>query len=188
MKKNLGAKICLYPTTTTVVGATVNGKPNFITIAWVGIVTFKTISLGMSKKHYSNTGIKENKTFSVNIPSEDLMVKTDYCGLVSGEDVDKSGLFDIFYGELKTAPMIKECPINMECKLVKTVDFPKHDVFMGEIVAAYCDEEILSGDSGEIIDIEKLKPLLFEMHSVHYWKLGNKIAKCWNVGKDYQQK
>jgi len=141
----------------------------------------------MNKKHYTNVGIKENKTFSVNIPSEDLVVKTDYCGLVSGDEVDKSSLFDIFYGELKTAPMINECPINMECKLVKIVDFPNHDVFMGEIVAAYCDEEILTGESGEIIDVAKLKPLLFEMHSIHYWRLGEKIAKCWNVGKLLQK-
>jgi flavin reductase (DIM6/NTAB) family NADH-FMN oxidoreductase RutF len=184
MKKRLGAKNCLYPTLTVLVGAMVNEKPNFITIAHVGIMTMNAISLGINKKHFTNAGIKKNNAFSVNIPSENLIKETDYCGIVSGKDVDKSSLFDIFYGELKTAPMITECPINMECRLVKTVDFPSHDVFVGEVVATYCNEEILTEG---LVDIAKLKPLLFEMHSIHYWSLGERLAKCWNIGKELKE-
>jgi len=180
MKKKLGAKNCLYPSLTTIVGAMVNGKPNFLTIAHVGIMTMKEISLGINKKHYTNAGIKANKTFSVNIPSENLIKEADYCGIVSGRDVDKSVLFDVFYGELQTAPMIQECPINMECRLLKTVDFPDHDVFIGEPVATYCDEAAYTDG---LIDIAKLKPLLFEMHSVHYYSIGQRLGKCWNIGK-----
>jgi flavin reductase (DIM6/NTAB) family NADH-FMN oxidoreductase RutF len=44
---------------------------------------------------------------------------TDYCGIVSGKNNDKSRIFDLFYGKLKTIPMIKDCPLNMECKLVE---------------------------------------------------------------------
>ncbi len=180
MKKKLGAKNCLYPSLTTIVGAMVNGKPNFLTIAHVGIMTMKEISLGINKKHYTNAGIKANKTFSVNIPSENLIKETDYCGTVSGKDEDKSKLFEIFYGELQTAPMIKECAINMECRLIKIIDFSSHDVFIGEPVATYCDEEILTDG---LIDITKLKPLLFEMHTVHYYSIGKQLGKCWNIGK-----
>ena len=46
-----------------------------------------------------------------------MMEKTDFCGLVSGRDIDKAALFDVFYGELKTAPMITECPLSLECRL-----------------------------------------------------------------------
>ena len=49
----------------------------------------------------------------------DLLEKNDYCGLVSGEKTDKSHVFDVFYGSLKTAPMIKECPVNLECQLIQ---------------------------------------------------------------------
>jgi flavin reductase (DIM6/NTAB) family NADH-FMN oxidoreductase RutF len=184
MKKKLGAKNCLYPSLTIIVGAMVNGKPNFITIAHVGIMTMKQISLGVSKKHYSNAGIKTNKTFSVNIPSEKLIKETDYCGIISGRDADKSKLFEVFYGELQTAPMIKECAINMECRLIRTIDFSDHDVFIGEPVETYCEETILTD---EIIDITKLKPLLFEMHTSHYFSIGQPLGKCWNIGKTLQK-
>ena len=103
MKVELGVNSCLYPMPTTLVGANVNGKPNYITIAHVGIMALGAyISLSMNKQHYTNAGIKENGTFSVNIPSVELVKKTDYCGLVSGKDVDKAELFQSFYGKLET--------------------------------------------------------------------------------------
>ena len=83
---------------TTLVGANVNGKPNFITIAHVGIMDLGSISVGMAKVHYTNVGIKENGTFSVNIPSIELVKETDYCGIISGKNADKAGLFEIFFG------------------------------------------------------------------------------------------
>jgi len=95
------------------VGALVNTKPNYITIAHVGIMDLGSISLGMNKVHYINVGIKENGTFSVNIPSVHMVKQIDYCGLVSGRNFNKATLFKTFYGTLKTAPMIEECPINM---------------------------------------------------------------------------
>ena len=143
-KINLGAKNCLFPSLTTLVGANVGGAPNYITIAYVGIMDHGSISLSMNKVHYTNAGIKENGTFSVNIPSVEMVIKTDYFGLVSGKRVDKAKLVQTFYGELETAPMIEQCPINMECRLRQTVDFPKHDVFIGEIVATCCDESVLT--------------------------------------------
>lgn len=140
MKIELGAQNCLYPMPTTLVGATVEGGPNFITIAHVGIMDLGSVSPGMAKAHYTNAGIKENGTFSINLPSADMVKETDYCGLVSGKHVDKAQLFHVFYGNLKTAPMIAECPISTECRHIKVVDFPKHDVFIGEIVTTYAED------------------------------------------------
>jgi flavin reductase (DIM6/NTAB) family NADH-FMN oxidoreductase RutF len=181
MKIEIGPKNCLYPLPTTLIGALVNGKPNYITIAHVGIMDLGSVSLGMNKNHYTNRGIKENGTFSINIPSVKMVKKTDYCGLVSGEIEDKAMLFKTFYGKLKTAPMIEECEVNMECQLIKTVDFPNHDVFVGKIVATFCNEEVLSEGS---VDFGKVQPLLFIMNDRSYWSLGKKVAKAWDVGKD----
>jgi flavin reductase (DIM6/NTAB) family NADH-FMN oxidoreductase RutF len=180
MKEQLGGLNALYPTPTTLVGATVNGKPNFIAIAHIGIMTRNHISLSMGKRHYTNAGIKENKTFSVCLPSEDLVVETDYCGIMTGKNTDKAILFDVFYGELKTAPMIQECKICMECRLERIVDFPNNDVFIGEIVQTFVDESILSEKN---VDVSKVKPLLFDMNSKKYWALGGEIATCWNIGR-----
>jgi flavin reductase (DIM6/NTAB) family NADH-FMN oxidoreductase RutF len=185
MKTEVGAKNCLYPMPTTLAGALVNGKPNYITIAHVGIMDPGTVSLSMSKAHYTNAGIKENGTFSVNIPSVKIVKETDYCGLISGKNVDKASLFKTFYGKLKTASMIEECPINMECRLIKTVDFPNHDVFMGQIIATYCDEAILTDG---IVDFSKAQPILFVMDDRSYWMLDHKFAKAWNIGQELKTK
>lgn len=185
MKEKLGNVNALYPTPTTLVGAMVNGKPNFITIAHIGIMTHTYISLGMGKIHYTNAGIKENKTFSVCLPSEDIVVETDYYGIMTGKKTDKSALFDIFYGELKTAPMIQQCKVCMECRLDRIIDFETHDVFVGEIVETYADGSVLADGK---VDISKLKPLLFDMSSKKYWSLGGEVANCWNIGKQLKNK
>ena len=109
------------------------------------------------------------------------MKETDYCGIVSGKMTDKAALFDLFYGDLKTAPMIDQYPVCMECRLERTADFTTQDVFVGEIVATYAQKEVLMADGN--IDISKVKPLLFDMNSKRYWSLGKAVGNCWNVGK-----
>jgi flavin reductase (DIM6/NTAB) family NADH-FMN oxidoreductase RutF len=188
MKKKLDGINVLYPTPTTIVGAIVEGRPNFVTIAHIGIVNHAKpylISISLNKRHYTNAGIKENKVFSVNLPSKDLVVETDYIGLVSGKNIDKSGVFELFNGKLENAPMIKDCPLNMECKLYDTYDTATHDLFIGEIVETYADESVLSNEK---VDIARVKPLLFDMSSAKYWSLGEAVAGCWNIGKKMKQK
>jgi flavin reductase (DIM6/NTAB) family NADH-FMN oxidoreductase RutF len=180
MKVKLGVKNCLYPMPTVLVGAVVDGKPNFATIAHVGIMEIASVSLGMNKEHFTNKGIKENKTFSINIPSAKMVVETDYCGLNSGRNEDKTKLFKTFYGVLRTAPMIEECAINMECELVKTVDFPRHDVFVGRIAETYCDESVITEG---VVDVSKVQPILFVMNDRSYWSIGSKIGKAWSIGE-----
>nr|MDO8082100.1 flavin reductase family protein [Candidatus Freyarchaeota archaeon] len=186
-KKEIGAKNYLYPMPATLVGANVGGKPNYLTVAFCGIANLNppVISVSLNKTHYTNPGIKENKTFSVNIPSAEMVKITDYCGLVSGSKVDKSKLFETFYGKLKTAPMIKECPLNLECKLVQTLEFSVDEVFMGEIVAAYSEERYLTNG---LPDIKKINPMVFSMHDNNYWKVGELVGRAWNIGKKFKPK
>jgi flavin reductase (DIM6/NTAB) family NADH-FMN oxidoreductase RutF len=141
----------------------------------------ESVSLGMNKRHYTNAGIKANKAFSINIPSSAMVKETDYCGLVSGKNVHKADLFKTFYGKLKTSPMIDQCSLNMECELVKTVDFPNHDIFIGKITNTYCDEAVLT--DGEV-NFGKVQPILFVMNDQSYYGLGKKFAKAWSIGKE----
>lgn len=188
MKRTLGARMALYPMPVTLVGANIGGKPNYMTVAHVGIMDLGRVSLGLNKVHHTNRGIKENGTFSVNLPPEGLVKETDYCGLVSGTKRDKASLFETFYGVLETAPMIAECPVNIECKLASTIDMESHEIFIGKIVEVHCDEECLEGDA---IDITRVKPLLFAMGdpghftaSSSYYSLGKRVAPAWEVGKE----
>jgi flavin reductase (DIM6/NTAB) family NADH-FMN oxidoreductase RutF len=184
MKKDLGPANALYPSLTTIVGTVVDGRPNFLAIAHVGIMNHgqpQYLSFGINKSHYSNKGIHEHKEFSVNIPSENLMVETDYVGIVTGKNTDKSNVFELFTGELQYAPIIKGCPVAMECWLQQVVDFPTHEVFVGEVVKTWADEAVLT-DKGKI-DPAKVRPLLFDMGTLSYYGLGPVLGGCWNVGK-----
>lgn len=184
-KNKLGAKNFLYPMPTILVGAMVDGKPNFITIAYCGIVQNvpPMIEITSGKIHYTNAGIKENKTFSVNIPSENMLKVTDYCGLVSGKKTDKSQLFNVFYGELKTAPMIQECPVNLECRLVDVLDYGgTNEIFIGEIIQTYSEENYISNG---VPDITRVKPIIFSMYDGNYWSVGHHLGKAWEAGKEY---
>ena len=100
------------------VGATVNGKPNYIPVGFVNGVNIKPpiVYISLNNKHHTPQGIIENGTFSINIPSANYVIETDYCGLVSGKNADKSNIVTTFYNELKTAPMIEEFPITAECR------------------------------------------------------------------------
>ena len=186
-KAKFQAKNFLYPMPTTLVGTIVNGEPNFITIAHVGILKYPppVISISLHRSHHSNPGIKLNRTFSINIPSMELVEVTDYCGLVSGKNVDKAELFDIFYGDLETAPMIKECPINMELSVIEEKPIDKHEVFIGEVVNSYVDENYLTDG---LPDLGKVRPILFSFIKSDYWEIGKQFAKAWHVGKALKKK
>lgn len=184
-KVDLGAKIAPYPMPVVLVGANVKGKANFLAVAWftaAGISPPK-VAIALNKAHYTNQGIKDNKTFSVNVPSEDMVKAIDYCGLVSGLKGDKSGVFEVFYGKLKTAPMIAECPVSLECSLDKVVDNGGHEMFVGEIVSTFTEEKYLTAGA---VDLKKVKPLLLSMNDALYCGLGEPMAKAWEAGKDYK--
>ncbi|WP_243357932.1 flavin reductase family protein [Fundidesulfovibrio terrae] len=184
MKKDIGPATAMYPSLTTIVGTVVDGRPNFLAVAHVGIMNHgqpQYISVGINKGHYSPRGIHEHGQFSVNIPSEDLMVETDYVGIVTGKNTDKSQVFKLYAGELPHAPLIKQCPVAMECRLHQVVDFEKHEVFIGEIVKTWADESVLT-DKGHV-DPAKVRPLLFDMGTVSYYGIGPALGGCWNVGK-----
>jgi flavin reductase (DIM6/NTAB) family NADH-FMN oxidoreductase RutF len=138
----IGTKNLFLPSPVTLVGALVNNKPNYLAVAWCNIVNNMPpmASISLYRIRYSRAGIEENGTFSINVPSAKQVKDTDYCGIFSGRNVDKSMVFESFYGKLKTAPMIRSCPINMECKLHSTHNIGTHDLYIGEIVEIYVDE------------------------------------------------
>ena len=169
------------------VGAKVQGKPNFQAIAWFNMVDYDPYLIGLSseRSHYTNKGIKENKTFSINIPNSKMTSVTDYCGLYSGAEVDKSKIFNVFYGELQTAPMISNMPINMECKLTQTIKSHHADFFIGEIRGVYIDDEFLINEKP---DLKSIDPLLYEDGLNRYWNLGDLLAKAFEIGKRFKPK
>ncbi len=184
-KTTIGPTTLLYPKPALIIGANVSGKPNFMTVAWAGIANFKPpmLSVAIRRKRYTYRGIEENKTFSVNIPSEDQVIETDFCGLVSGKKRDKVAAcgFTVFYAKLKTAPLIEQCPVNLECRLVQKMEFGTHVLCIGQIEEVHVDENCLTDGKP---DVEKVRPLIFASGVEYaYFRLGKKLAPGFEVGK-----
>jgi len=146
-------------------------KPNIITISWIGIICSEPpmLSISIRKNRFSHQIIKESGEFVVNMTTRKLAEATDICGATSGRDTDKftlTGLTPAPSSRVK-APLIAECPINLECQTRTVLALGSHDMFVAEIVATHVDEEILD-DQGKI-DIEKLDPLVYCTKARQYW-------------------
>ncbi len=181
----------IYPIPITLVGSIVEGKPNFETIGDVGVIGIKPplIYISSGKDHYTNIGIIENEAFSINFPPTSLLAKTDYCGTVSGRDVDKSQLFTVFFGDLKTAPMIQECPVNIECKVIKEFSIKHRQVFIADVIQTYVNKEFITdSERGQrIADMKKLDPIIYALDN-RYYKIGHQIGIGYKESLDVQNK
>ncbi len=173
----------VYPMPMTLVGAVVDGKVNFMAVGWVSRVNFKPPMIAVAiGRHHTYKGIHENLQFSVNVPGKDLLQATDHCGLVSGAKVDKSDVFPVFFGELDHAPMIKSCPVTMECQLVEHLRLPTNELFIGQVHKAYCLEECMVDGKP---DIRRIEPFTLTMPDNNFWLVGEHVGKAWDSGKGY---
>ncbi len=149
-------------------------------VAWASRVNAKPALMSVTiGRHATAPAIKETGEFSINIPSVDLLKETDLLGIVSVTDFDKSSLFDVFYGSLKKAPMIKQCPVTMECRVVQAVELPLDTLFIGDVVEVWSEERFLSDGNP---DVEKVKPFCLTMPDNRYWSVGNVVGRAWHDG------
>ncbi|MFX0016188.1 MAG: flavin reductase family protein [Promethearchaeota archaeon] len=191
MKKvKFGRVPLIYPIPIILAGALVNNKPNFETLGDVGIIGIKPpiVYISSGQDHYTNLGILEHETFSINFPSTTLLTVTDYCGTVSGHDTDKSQLFNIFYGELETAPMIEECPVNLECKVIKEFSILHRQIFVGDVAQVYVTKDFVLETNGrkKITDMTKLDPIIYALDN-RYYRIGEPIGVGYQEGKKIKQ-
>lgn len=171
------------------VGANVNGKPNYMAVGFVGGVNVSpaVVCVSLNKVHHTPKGILENGTFSINIPSADYVIETDYCGLVSGKTTDKSNIFTTFYGELETAPMIEEFPITCECKYIdEKIEFAMDIAYFGEVHQVYMSEDAVSDDKK--LDIAKANPIVYSGLENLYRTVGDSVGQGWSIGRNYKPK
>ena len=184
-KVKLGPGTFVCPKPLFLVGANVDDKPNFMAVAWGGIASERPpmISIAIRHSRYTLKGIKQTGNFSINIPSEDIVVEADYCGIFSGAKVDKVAVcrFDVFYGKLINAPMIDQCPVNLECKLVHTIDLGSHSLLIGEIEETHITESCLTDGKP---DVTKIRPFIYSAgYNNQYQVFGNFIAAAFKAGK-----
>lgn len=152
----------LYPVPAVLVSCGVE-KTNIITLAWVGTVCSDppAVAIGVRPERYSHHLIEESGEFVVNLPRADQVRVVDYCGQVSGREVDKweaCGLTPMPAQKIHT-PLIAECPVALECRVLHQLTIGSHDLFVGEVVAVQADEDVLTNHGH--IDFEKAQPLAY---------------------------
>lgn len=168
----------LYPLPVVLVTCTDKAckRPNIITIAWCGVVCSKPplISISIRPSRHSNKIIKDSGEFGINIPTKSLLAKTDKCGMVSGLTTDKFKAcgFTPFASKKISAPLIKECHVNIECRLKECISLGSHDMFIGEVIFVHADDTVMA--AGGAIDYKKSDPVVYNQGE--YWSLGAKIG------------
>lgn len=179
MDKTKIANIPFGPYITVIAGSMVSGKPNYVTIGAYGVVSEKPVLyISLKNTHYTTGGVIESGYFSVNIPTTDLIEKTDLCGMVSGKSKSKADVYTPFYNENGNAPMIEECPVNYLCKVIQTIPVFDFTMFLGEIVAAYADNGCLENGKP---DAQKVKPTI--MMTANYFDINGKVGAIFQSGK-----
>jgi flavin reductase (DIM6/NTAB) family NADH-FMN oxidoreductase RutF len=185
-KKKMGPQPMLWPHPTTLVGADVDGKPDFAAVAWAGVAasTPPAVSIALQHPRYSLKGIRQNLSFSVNIPSRELVKETDYCGLISGAKTDKVAdcQFNVFYGQTPGAPLIEQCPINLECRVRHILNMGSHALVVGELVETHVSEDCMTEGQP---DISKVKP--FSFVPPNYYAVGEAFADAFSIGKEIKK-
>jgi flavin reductase (DIM6/NTAB) family NADH-FMN oxidoreductase RutF len=181
MKKNIGKFNASFPTPIVVVGAMVDGKPNWFEVAWTGIGDAGVVTLSVTPTHKTCDGIREQKVLSINFLDEALIPRADFVGIVSGAKTDKSGVFAWSAGSLG-APLVDDAPVSMECSLLDIYDANGCYLLICKVEATFAREELL--DAKGKLDYGKYKPILFEP-GFNYVRTGEVIGPCVEPGKAF---
>lgn len=168
----------LAPVPAVLVGTGGNGfANNLITVAWVGIVCSDPamLSISVRPERFSYQALTATREFTVNVPLASQAAVVDWCGVKSGRDVDKFSdqHLTAITGSQVAAPLVMECPLNLECKVKDIIKLGSHDMFLAEIVAVQVSEDFLTA-SGRL-DLERNGGVLGYAHG-HYFNLGECIG------------
>jgi len=173
-KTRVSPATMLYPLPAVMVTVGNIEESNIITIAWTGIINSKPpmTYISVKKSRYSHGILLKNMEFVINLTSENLIKSMDFCGVKSGKEIDKFHETKLTKEDADKvrAPLIKESPINIECKVFEVKELPSHDMFLAEIVAVHVNEELI--DKSGKYWLEKADLIAFNHGG--YYRVNNK--------------
>lgn len=180
-KINIGKKLALYPSVVTVVGAMVNGKVNWMTVAHTGTIGHSMIMVSMKENHYTNKGVIQNRKLSLNLVERSMLPQVDYVGTVTGANSDKSDVFSWHMGENGT-PIVDASPVSIELDVIDNYKADGFDNFICTIANTYARKDVLNQDGN--LNYNELKPVLFEFPTYSYLATGEMLGKCRRMEKN----
>ncbi len=129
-------------------------KPNIITIAWTGIVnSYPAMTyISVRPSRYSHAIIKESGEFAINLTTSALIRAADFCGVKSGEKVDKFAKMHLTpaAASMIGAPLIEESPVSLECRVTEIKSLGTHDMFLAEILCVDVDDKYID-ENGKLL-------------------------------------
>ncbi|SMC37870.1 flavin reductase family protein [Sporomusa malonica] len=185
MKKSLVPRVVAMPSPVWVVGSyDANDHPNIMTVAWGGICCSAPpcLTISLQKTRLTYTNIFQQKAFTVNIPSTNYIVETDYAGIASGKNDDKfttTGLTPI-RSDIVNAPYVKEFPLTFECKLLHAVEIGLHTQFIGQILGIKADDEVLDQNGVPVVGM--VKPMISSASDRAYYAFGECLGQAYYQG------
>lgn len=167
----------LYPVPAVLITvADKQGNVNVFTVAWTGTVCSEPpmVSISVRPERYSHHMIEETQEFVINLTTRELVYATDYCGVKSGKDTDKikDMKLGLLPGEKVSVPLIEQSPVNIECRVVKTLRLGTHDMYLAQVVAVHADEAYM--DKKGRFSLEQADPVAYSHGS--YYTLGKKLG------------
>lgn len=151
-------------------------RDNIITVAWAGTINTNPpmLSISVRPERYSYRALEETGEFVVNLVTKDLVRSCDYCGVTSGRDIDKfkkCHLTKLDASKVQCG-MIAESPVNIECRVSRSIELGSHTMFLADVLAVHADEKYLD-DSGKFC-LEKSSPVVYS-HGA-YFSLGKQCG------------
>lgn len=184
MKKQLSVKPWLYPMPTPLVAAQHEGERGLLTVAWISMVsgTPPTIAMGLRSTRHTLRLIEASREFTVNVPRVGMEAVVDFCGIVSGDNLDKFAAAGLTPApsSIVGAPIVAECPFNIECRVVAIHEIGEYRLVLGEVVETHADEDIVT--AGGLVDVGLLNPLTYIPGVREYRGIGPKVADAYTVG------
>lgn len=152
-------------------------KPNLITLAWAGTINSDPpmISISVRKSRFSHRQILETGECTVNLVSRSLLKAADYCGVKSGEHVDKFAacqLTPLMLDGMEHAPAVAESPLTFACKVRQVIELGSHDCFLLDVVGVFARPDLL--DAGNRLRLDQAE--LVAYNHGEYWSLGEKLG------------
>lgn len=167
----------IYPIPAVLVSSGTMKDANIMTVAWTGILNTNPaiVYISVRPERYSYNIIKENKEFVINLTNDKLAYATDWCGVRSGKEYDKFKEMHLTKekSNFVKAPMIKESPVSIECKVIEEKNFGSHTTFIAEVLAINADKKYI--DDKGAFDISKCNLIAYANGG--YYLLGKKIGK-----------
>ena len=173
----------IYPTPAGLITSVASdGRANIITLGEVFNISLRTptiVGVAIRKATYSHGLIARSGEYVVNLPTTHILEEVDRCGTMSGRTVDKFKEFGLtpLPAAVVKPPLIAECPVNVECRVIGMEEIGDHDLFKGEVVAAHVDEDVLD-ERGRVCP-DRLDVLCFMFcfnFGAEYWSLGRKLG------------